>query len=55
MLLYQTLGFTIHKKMQRSHTKIVSLKYQLQRGMKNLNYLMDNILYQIFKLIFNIS
>ena len=29
-------------------------KYQLQHGMKNLNYLMDHILYQIFKIILNI-
>ena len=28
-----------------------NLKYQLQRGTKNLNYLMDDILYQIFKII----
>ena len=30
-------------------TKIVNLKYQLRHGMKRLNYLMDYILYQIFK------
>ena len=34
----------------RSHTKIVTLKYQLQHGMKSLNYLMNLILYQIFKI-----
>ena len=28
----------------------MNLKYQLQQGMKNLNYLMDHILYQIFKI-----
>ena len=55
MLLYQTLAFTIYGKIQKSHTKIISLKYQLQHGMKNLNYLMDHILYQIFKIILNIS
>ena len=27
----------------------MNLKYQLQHGMKNLNYLMDHILYQIFE------
>ena len=31
-----------------------NLKYQLQRGMMNLNYLMVHILYQIFKAILNI-
>ena len=31
-----------------------NLKYQLQRGMMNLNYLMVHILYQIFKTILNI-
>ena len=51
MLLYQTLAFTIYGKIQKSHTKIISLKYQLQHGMKNLNYLMDHILYQTFKTI----
>ena len=30
------------------------LKYQLQHGMINLNYLMDHILYQIFKIISSI-
>ena len=30
----------------------MNLKYQLQHEMKSLNYLMDHILYQIFKKIF---
>ena len=34
---------------------IKNLKYQLQNGMKNLNYLVDHIPYQIFKIILNIS
>ena len=34
-----------------SDTKTINLKYLDQRGMKNLNYLMDHILYQIFKTI----
>ena len=42
-------------KNNKSHTKIINLKYQLQHEMKNLNYLMGYILYQIFKTIFNIS
>ena len=37
------------------HTKILDLKYQLQHGMESLNYLMDHILYQIFKITLNIS
>ena len=38
----------------KSHTRIINLKYQLQHRMKNLNYLMDHIIYQIFKIILNI-
>ena len=38
------------KKDKKSHTKTIHLKYQLQRGMKNLNHLMDHNLYQIFKI-----
>ena len=34
--------------------KIINLKYQLRHRMKNSNYLMDHILYQIFKNILNI-
>ena len=55
MLLYKILAFTIHRKIQKSHTKIINLKYQLQLEMKSLNYLMDHILYQILKAILNIS
>ena len=29
----------------------MNLKYQLQHGKVNLNYVMDHILYQIFKII----
>ena len=32
----------------------MTLKYGLKRGMINLNYLMDHILYQIFKIILSI-
>ena len=42
-------------KILKSHTKIINLKYQLRHGMKSLNYLMDHILYQIFKINLNIS
>ena len=34
-----------------SHTGLINFKYQLRHGMKNLNYLMDHILYQILKII----
>ena len=49
MLLYQILGYIIHKKVQKTCTKPINLKYQLWRGMKNLNYLMDHILFQILR------
>ena len=55
MLLYQILLFTIHGKIEKSLTKIINLKYQLQYGMKSLNYLMDHILYHIFQTILSIS
>ena len=38
-------------KILKSHTKIINLKYKLQDGMKNMNYLKDHILYQISKII----
>ena len=55
MLLYETLAFTIHRKLSKSHTKIINLKDQLRHGMKSLNYQMDHILYQIFNITLNIS
>ena len=36
------------------NTIFMNSKYQLQHGMKNLNYLMDHILYRILMVIFNI-
>ena len=42
------------KNIKRSY-KIINLKYQRQHGTKSLNYLMDHILYQIFKINLNIS
>ena len=41
-------------KIQKYHIKTINLKYQLQHGMKNLNSLIDHILYQIFKINSNI-
>ena len=42
-------------KISKSQTKIINLKYQLRHGMNSLNYLMDYILYQLFKTILSIS
>ena len=39
---------------KKNHTTTINLKYQLQHGMINLNYLMDHIQYQIFKTILTI-
>ena len=47
--------FTIHGKIFKTSCKNTNLKYQLQHGMKNLNYLIDHILYQILKITLNIS
>ena len=41
-------------KIYKRRIKTINLRFQLQHGMKNLNYLMDYILYQIFKIILNI-
>ena len=53
MLMHQILQYMENDK--KSHTKIITLKYQLSRGMKNLNCLTDHILYWIFKIILSIS
>ena len=42
MLLYQTLAFTINGKIEKSHTKTINSKSQLQPGMESLNYLMNH-------------
>ena len=54
MLLYQTLAFTIYESMQKSNTNIINLKYEIQRGMINLHYITDDMLYQIFKIILSL-
>ena len=46
MLLYQISAY---------NTKTTKLKYLGQRGMKNLNYLMYQTLYQIFNIILSIA
>ena len=55
ILLYQILAFTIHGKIWKSHIDIINLKYQLRHEMKSLSYMMGHILYQIFKITFNLS
>ena len=37
-----------------SQTNIINLKYQLRHRTESLNYLMDHILYQIFKINLNV-
>ena len=39
----------------KCYIRTMNLKYQLQREMKNLNYLMNHILYQIFRIILTLS
>ena len=44
ILLYQILVFNTHgKTIIINHTIIINLKYLLQHGMMNLNYLKDHI------------
>ena len=54
LLSYQILAFITLRKIKKAHTIIINLKYQHQHGMINLNYLMDRILYLIFKIILSI-
>ena len=54
-MLYQVLAFTIYGKVWKSHIRTINLKYQLRHGIKSLSYLMDHILYQIFKITINLS
>ena len=51
MLLHQILVCNMHDKYKKYHAKTISLKYLGQLGMTNLNYLMDHLPYQIFKII----
>ena len=53
-LLYQILAYITYEKILKNLTTKINLKYLLQRGMMNLNYPMDHILYQIFKIILSI-
>ena len=45
ILLYQILVFTMHGKILKSHVRTINLKYLLQHGMKNLNYLINHSRY----------
>ena len=51
MLFYQIFKKIKRKKIRAINLRTMNLKYQLQHGMKNLNYLMDHILDEIFKII----
>ena len=42
-----------YEKADEGHAKLMNSSYQDQQRMKNLNYQMGHILYQIFKIIFN--
>ena len=48
------LTFTIDGQIEKNYTTTINLKYQPQLVIKNLIYLTDHILYQIFKIILNI-
>ena len=55
MHIYQVLPSNKHGKNIKSYTKTINVQYQLQRGMDNLNYQMDHILFHMFKIILSIS
>ena len=42
------------KKYIKSHTKTINLKYKVQCGIINLNYLTDHIPHQLYKIIMSI-
>ena len=50
-VVYQSYYILYIKKYIKVYTKTIDLKLHLQHGMVNLNYLMDHILYQVFKII----
>ena len=54
MLPYQILASTIHGKYNKNYLKTTNFKYQLKHKMINLNYLMDYIIHQIFKIMLSI-
>ena len=42
------------EKHKKNHITVINLKYLLKYGMKNLNFQIDHIPYQIFKIILSI-
>ena len=48
------LNVTDKINLKKSDKHVALLNLQLRRGMKSLNYLIDHVLYQIFKIILNI-
>ena len=52
MLPNQILASTIYGKILESYTNTINSKYQFLHEMINLNYLMDHIIYRIFKMIY---
>ena len=46
-------NLSIYMEKQKIHKRAMNLKYQRWRRMKSLNYLMNHILYQLFKIILN--
>ena len=53
MLLYQILALTTFEK--NISTKIMNSKYHRRHEIKSLNYVMDQVPYQIFRTILSIS
>ena len=49
------LVFIINEKIYKKYTKATNLRYQPQHGIINLNYPIDHILYQLFKIVLSIS
>ena len=48
------LNVTDKINLKKSDQHVALLNLQLRRGMKSLNYLIDHVLYRIFKIILNI-
>ena len=48
------LLFTIHEQINKINIKTINLNYQSHNKIKNMNYLIDHILYHIFKIILSI-
>ena len=50
-IVLSNLRIYLHGKITKSLIKTINLKFSLQHGMEILNYLIDRVLYQIFKII----